>query len=106
MNFRFSADQVLNIANEIVYVCETPLFDDLFDKKFVSKFEERVQAMMEDFRPELDVLVVYGDAMIFAMMLWHVATLWPDNNINVARYSAKKNEYVVRAIGEHFTQDA
>jgi len=42
------------------------------------------------------VIADYGDAMIFAMMVFHLAEFHYE--INVARYSTKKEMYVVRQI--------
>ena len=95
-NFRFPTEPLYRIAHEIVYVCDTPMFDDMIGKDQSYKFEGSVAKKMEDFDPETDVIAFYGDAIIFAMMVL-VASDRSDT-IRVARYSQKLDEYVVREI--------
>jgi hypothetical protein len=95
-NFRFGTDHLKKLGDEIIYVCESPMFDDLLGEEHAPKFEMRVHAELKGFDPDQDVVADYGDAMIFAMMIFHLAEFYYE--INVARYSTKKETYVVRQI--------
>jgi hypothetical protein len=97
VNFRFSPSSLLEIAEEIVYVCETPMFDDMIDERFASKFEFNVMKQLESFDQEKDAIAFYGDAVIFAMMVAYLSD--KNDSIFVARFSTKRDEYVVRRIG-------
>lgn len=94
-NFRFPTEPLYRIANEIVYVCDTPMFDDMIEGHD-DKFEGRVAEKLLDFNPKDDIIAFYGDAVIFAMMVSFIASRhdW----FSIARYSTKRDEYMVRAI--------
>jgi hypothetical protein len=95
-NFRFGTEHLKKIGQEIVYVCESPMFDDMIGDEHIPKFEVRIHDELKDFDPENDVVADYGDAMIFAMMIFHLAEYF--HSIKVARYSTKKETYVIREI--------
>jgi hypothetical protein len=97
VNFRFSPSSLLDIADEIVYVCDTPMFDDMADERFVEKFEGKVVEHLDEFSSELDAIAFYGDAVIFAMMAAYLSE--KHDSFFVARFSTKRNEYVIRRIG-------
>ena len=95
-NFRFGTDNLRDLAKEIVYVCETPMFDDLMGDEHSTKFEGKINETMSNFNPDLDVVADYGDAIIFAMMIFYLSERF--EGFPVARFSNKRNEYVVREI--------
>jgi hypothetical protein len=95
-NFRFPTEPLYRIAHEIIYVCDTPMFDDMIGNDHKHKFEGSVWRKMEDYDPESDAIAFYGDAIVFAMMVL-VASDRSDT-IRIARYSQKLDEYVVREI--------
>jgi len=97
VNFRFSPSSLLDIADEIVYVCDTPMFDDMADERFVEKFEGKVVEHLNEFSSELEAIAFYGDAVIFAMMAAYLSD--KHDSFFVARFSTKRNEYVIRRIG-------
>jgi hypothetical protein len=97
VNFRFSPSSLLEIADEIVYVCETPMFDDMVDERFVEKFEGKIIENLSSFDSELDAIAFYGDAVIFAIMAAYLSE--KHDSFFVARFSTKRNEYVIRRIG-------
>jgi hypothetical protein len=72
------------------------MFDDMIGDQYMSHFEGSIVRNMKDFDPEQDLIVLFGDAMIYAMMIYYIAQ--DCEEINVARYSVKKNEYVTRTI--------
>jgi len=97
VNFRFSPSSLLEIADEIVYVCETPMFDDMVDERFADRFESKIVEQLESFDSTADAIAFYGDAIIFAMMAAYLSE--KHDSFFVARFSTKRNEYVVRRIG-------
>lgn len=95
-NFRFPTDPLYRIASEIVYVCDAPMFDDMMGPEQRYKFEGAIFRKMEDFDMDTDCVAFYGDPIIFAMMVAYVVPI--TGQIQVARYSQKLDEYVVREI--------
>lgn len=94
---RFDATIVRQFAGDIVYVCDTPIFDDLVTDEFKPRFEGRVKEVLKDFDEDKDVIVDFGDALILSMIIFHLAAGGVDK-INIARYSHKSNEYVFRSL--------
>jgi hypothetical protein len=73
------------------------MFDDMADERFVEKFEGKVVEHLNEFSSELDAIAFYGDAVIFAMMAAYLSD--KHDSFFVARFSTKRNEYVIRRIG-------
>lgn len=102
-SIRFDSSPLREIADEIFYVCDSPIYDDLVGDEHRSRFESRVEAAMENFDPETDILVFIGDVFIFSAMLFEAFSSTPDDvdiNIKIARYSVKSNRYIVRSLTE------
>ena len=95
---RFDAEPLRKICEHIVYVCDTPIFDDLAGPENKHRFESRVEEAMNEFDPEKDLLVFFGDAIIFAMMIWYVSMELEADNVSIARFSVKSDEYVIRKL--------
>ena len=95
-NFRFGTDNLRELADEIIYVCESPMFDDYADPKHSKKFEGSINKTMQSFDPDHDLIADYGDAIILAMMVFWLAERF--DGFDMARFSHKKNEYIVREI--------
>jgi len=95
-NYRFDTQGIFDIANDIVYVCDTPMFDNLMSDEFLNKFEHKIAQRMRDFNPEEDVLAYYGDSLIFCMMIMWLAD--GVDKFDIARFSAKQNCYLIRSL--------
>lgn len=95
-NYRFSSEPLLKIADEIVYVCETPMFDDLIGSEYKDRFEFRVRERMNDYDSETDLIAFYGDPLIFAIMI--ALAFEEASDVTVARFSSKADEYKIRKI--------
>jgi len=101
---KYDTAPVNELADEIVYVCGSPMFDNIIDRR--DMFEDKiVEAFDGDFDPELDVIVDFGDPLVFAMMVCYAAILCVDNDvlgsstpITVGRYSRATNKYVTHDI--------
>lgn len=96
--FRFSPGPILQIADDLVSVCETPIFDDLVGQEHRDRFENKIVQKMNDFDPDKDVIVFYGDPLIFAMMIMYVTIFIAEDGqaINIARWSTKQEKYLIR----------
>jgi hypothetical protein len=95
-SFKFDVNELSNLANEVIYVCDRPMFDNLAGDDNIYRFEGRIAEKMADFDPEKDIIAYYGDSMIFAIMvMWVVDTF---SEFDIARYSAKKSSYVIRRV--------
>jgi hypothetical protein len=93
-NFRFSVEPIQRIAKELVYVCPAPMFDDMAPLENARHFEGSIVRSLEAFDPEQDIVVFFGDALIFGLMIYHLAGT--QSAIKLARYSSKRDEYIVR----------
>lgn len=98
-NFRFPTAPLLEIADELVYVCETPMFDDMVGAENKLRFEGSIFRKMDDFDPEKDCVAFYGDPIIFAMMVVYVMPI--SGRLKIARYSSKLDKYIVREINSN-----
>ena len=95
-NFRFDPTELKNLADEIIYVCDRPMFDNLMGDDHIPSYEGKIAERMMDFNPESDVIAYYGDSIIFALMV-----MWLSENYTVfdmARFSSKEQTYLVRAM--------
>lgn len=102
-SFRFDPEQLAIIANETIYVCDMPMFDNLVDDEHIHRFEHRVAERLDNFDPSEDIIAYYGDSIIFAMMIMYLSDNF--DSFDIARYSAKQQGYVVRELSyAKFTQ--
>jgi len=95
-NYRFETNDILDIADDIVYVCDTPMFDNLMGEEYTFKFEHKIAQRMLDFNPDADVVAYYGDSLIFSMMIMWLADGF--DKFDVARFSSKQNRYLIRTL--------
>ena len=95
-NRRFSSEPINRIADEIIYVCLSPMFDDMSTIEHSHHFEGAIVRAFDNFDPDLDIMVFFGDAVIFGMMTFYAAQHY--DSVRIARYSAKRDEYVIREI--------
>jgi hypothetical protein len=104
-NFKFDVNQLLDLADEIVYTCDTPMFDELITEEFIEKFEGRIEERLKSFNPNTDVVAYYGDSVIFALMIMFLSEIY--ESFDVARFSSKRNEYLVRKVSyKNFSHDS
>lgn len=102
-NHRFDTDPLREIANEIVYVCDRPMFDNLMGPEYIGDFEHRIASRMQDFDPQYDAVAYYGDSMIFVIMIMWIADNWSD--FDLARFSTKEGKYIIRRMSyQNFTE--
>jgi len=102
-SFKLNPDELAQLAEQVVYVCDRPMFDNLSTDAYIANFEGRVSERMADFDPNKDVIAYYGDSMILAMMVMWIAGEW--DSFDIARYSAKKSGYIIRRISyDNFTE--
>jgi hypothetical protein len=90
---RYDQSAPLLIADEIVYVCSKPLYDDLITQ--AKDYETMIINMMKDFNPQNDVIIDFGDPLIFAMMVYHVSDFDP---VYVGRYNKKLAKYTIATL--------
>ena len=95
-NFRFPTEPLYKIANEIVYVCDAPMFDDMMGPEHRAKFEGQIANKMDDFDCDHDCIAFYGDPIIFALMVALATETFGE--VKIARFSQKLDEYVVRKL--------
>lgn len=92
---RYDQDAPLMIADEVVYVCSKPLYDDLIDQS--ADYEQMISNVMRDFNPQTDVIIDFGDPLIFAMIVYFVGDYDP---VYVGRYNKKLGKYTVTTLHE------
>lgn len=95
-NMRFDTEHLRGIAEDIVYVCDTPIYDHML-VGHKERFEQLVSKKMIDFDPDRDVIAFFGDPIIFAMMIVFASNIHA--RFTIARYSTSEEVYLTRAIG-------
>lgn len=95
-NYRYDTQDIFNIADDIVYVCDTPMFDNLMGDDNLHRFEHKIVQRMHDFNPETDVVAYYGDSLIFSLMIMYLADEF--ESFDVARFSSKQSQYLIRTL--------
>lgn len=93
---RFDVTALRAMADELVYVCDNFLFDDLLDNPPSEAFEGRIAAALIDFSPDHDALVFFGDPVLYAMAILYITE--QHQNFTVLRYSPKTEKYNAREI--------
>jgi hypothetical protein len=93
-NFKFDQAEMKGVADEIIYACNSPMFDNLIGEEYDMIFEKRIASVMHDFNPDEDVIAYFGDAIIFGMMIMYVSDIFEE--FFVARFSTKQNKYLIR----------
>lgn len=94
---RFDADKIRDLANELIYVCDTSIFDDMAGDENKYRFEGRVKEVMINFDHKQDVIVFFGDALILSMMIISIV-MEPGESVFLARYSTKTDQYLIREL--------
>ena len=93
-NDRMDKTTLNALANETIFVCPVPMFDDIKDR--TELFEKYIHTAMMDFDPENDIIADFGDSMIFAMMAFYVGRYY--DMLYVARYNRRNANYTVRLL--------
>lgn len=101
-SFRIEREPLAALCDELVTVCDTPLFDELAEPTAENrrKFEHTIQRKMHYFDYDRDAIAVYGDPLILAMMISYISQDGYD--FTILRFSQKRNEYIARTISEEF----
>lgn len=98
---RFDSSIPRTFADEVVYVCDHSIFDNFTGDENKSRFEGRVKEVMTGFDPRRDVILFFGDALIFAMMIFTSTISCDDGDpIVIGRFSTKLNNYIFRNLDE------
>lgn len=97
-NARFDVEPIEKLVEEIVYVCAAPMFDDMSRPEHSNHFEGAIVRTLKEFDPDKDVVVLFGDPIIGALIIYYLAQFYDE--INVARFSLKRHEYIVRRFKE------
>ena len=95
-NIKFDIRQIEKLGEELIYICDNPLYDGVTEEQSRVKYEWTMVHRLKGFDPKLDALAIYGDNMILAMAMFYLSSKF--KRINVARFSARNENYVVRAI--------
>lgn len=93
-NERFDKSTLNALADDTIFVCPVPMFDDIKDRRDL--FEHYIGKALDEFDPELDLIADFGDSMIFAMMLFFIGRNY--EYVYVARYNRRNANYTVRLV--------
>lgn len=96
MHLRFAYNEIQELADEIVQVCAGPIWDDMAENADRFRFEGHVVQKMTDYDPENDIIVAFGDPLIFALMVMYASSL--SGKITLARYSQRSKRYIIREV--------
>jgi hypothetical protein len=95
-NFRFGTAHLNQLADQVVYLADSPVFDDMIaDPVAIDRFQTSVMDKLRDYDPKTDVLAFYGDVFLLAMALWEISQMELDHPVSIARWSAKAERYLV-----------
>ena len=93
-NDRMDKSTLNALAEETIFVCPVPMFDDIKDR--TDLFEKYIHDAMHDFDPDRDIIADFGDSMIFAMMAFYLGRYY--DTMYVARYNRRNGNYTVRLV--------
>lgn len=99
-NLRFDEAPLHRLADEVIYICNSPMFDDFIGVEYVKSFEVKIKKTLIDFDPDTDVIADFGDAIIFALSIFYLCTNL--DSFKIARFSRKNGEYLVREVSDKF----
>lgn len=92
---RYDDESIKKIADEIVYVCPGPIFDNVADDpKALQMFRDFIDKAVKDYDPNHDVILDYGDPWILCMMIYAM----PELKLNVGRFNKRTDDYSVMSI--------
>lgn len=93
---KFNVESLNQLADRMIYVCPNPMFDEVIEDDSLSDmYASLVEKALDDFSPEEDVLVSFGDPLILAMMIFWLSDC---EFVYVGRYSKKTETYKVKKI--------
>ena len=102
-NTKYDPQEMRKIAEQVIYVCDAPMYGDNMSSEHRDRYEGNIARSLEFFDPVHDGIILYGDALIFALMLFYLShTLEAKDTIRIARWNAKRMEYDLREIGINF----
>lgn len=100
-SFRVPIDKLEDLCDEVVFVCDGPMFDEYADPdRFRKRFEHRIEQRMKDFDPQKDAVGFYGDSIILVMMTMYLS-MYHDSFV-VLRFSNKKDDYIERLMSANW----
>jgi hypothetical protein len=93
---KFDESKLTLTAEEVVAVCPTPLFDRIADDPYAAAgYKNKIANVLDGFDPSTDVILDYGDPLIFAMMIYYLADC---ESLVVGRYNRKTESYIFHTI--------
>lgn len=96
-NIKFDLEPLKVLGKEMIYVSDFPVHDSITGDQGRSRYEWTIGHRLKTFNPKRDVLAIFGDTMVFAMAILFLASKGV-KKINVARFSVKNGNYVVREL--------
>lgn len=99
-NEKFNLPKLHAIADETVYLCDAPVRDWMSVEERRVRYEWQIVKKLKNFDPKKDVIVVFGDTIIFGMTLFYLGEFY--DKINVARWSTRANDYIIHALDQSF----
>lgn len=97
---RFDLPKLHALADDTVYICDAPVRDWMNVEERRVRYEEQMVKRLKDFDPATDVVVVFGDTIVFGMTLFYLGEFY--DKVNVARWSSKMNNYVIHQLDQSF----
>jgi hypothetical protein len=97
---RFDLPKLHALADDTVYLCDAPVRDWMSVEERKIRYEWQMVKRLKDFDPETDIIVVFGDTIVFGMTLFYLGEFY--DKINVARWSSKANDYIIHALDQSF----
>lgn len=98
---KFDLDSLNNLAENVVYVCATPIREVALDGETsdnLAVYSTIVETMLSDFDSDRDMIIHVGDPLIITLMLFYLSDR---DYVNVGRYSRKHESYIVKRINTY-----
>jgi hypothetical protein len=98
---KFDLDSLDKIAENVVYVCATPIREVALDGETSDNlgiYANIVETMLADFDSDRDMIIHVGDPLLITLMLFYLSDR---DHVHVGRYSRKHESYVVKKINTY-----
>ena len=102
MTSKWTITPLQEMAEDVISVCGAPMYDDRVGLEYVDEFEGSIKRAMHNFDPELDAVALFGDPIVFAMMVAFAmnGAAKSDGYVTLLRFNQKAARYTERLIDE------
>jgi len=96
-SIKFDPSALAKLGKEVIYCTDFAVHDSVIGEKARSRYDRVIAQRMKDFNPVRDVVAIYGDSMVLAMVVFYLASKQV-KRFNVSRYMVRDDDYFTREI--------